>query len=204
MWTLLCCLECNTPNLNNYSNCVCVSVRRGWQDVCIMLPWRYRTAGNSTERRLIHAHTHAHAHTRTPHAKWNYNVSDCSVNFAHCVKNNRQSYFRFRCVCVCVWLRGVLSVYRSRSEGRSVSLTWQQRVGGRGCKRCRRRSPGECRPERTRDTESGTVTAETDQDAGAAHIQIRTEHAHRSSAAAESCSASRLRSHLVLLNASPW
>lgn len=34
-----------------------------------------------------------------------------------------------------------------------VSLTWRLRVGGRGCKYCRHRSPGECRPERKGHTQ---------------------------------------------------
>lgn len=35
-------------------------------------------------------------------------------------------------------------------RGVELSLTWWPRAGGRGCKRCRRRSRGGCRPERKR------------------------------------------------------
>ena len=62
---------------------------------------------------------------------------------------------------MCVSAIGVRSVdclqVEVRGRGR-VSLTWWRRAGGRGCKRCRRRSPGECRPERKRRyTERGEV-----------------------------------------------
>ena len=91
-------------------------------------------------------------------------MSSSSVNFAHCVRTNRHTLSSSAvCAFVCTSVFGVRSVdcLRVGVRGRgSVSLTWWQRAGGQGCKHCRRRSPGECRPERKRGTqrEGGTLS----------------------------------------------
>lgn len=67
---------------------------------------------------------HTNTHTNTLHGKWGYNVSNFSVNFARCVRNNRRARFGFRraCVCVCIWLCEVSSVWRLRSGSAAVSV----------------------------------------------------------------------------------
>lgn len=103
---------------------------------------------------MQHAHEHTHKHTLR--GKWGHNVSNFSVNLAHCVRNNRHSCFGF---AVCAWVPafGCLKCWVFRSSGQRVPprLTCWQRAGGPGYKYCRRRSRGGCKPERKRGTKRG-------------------------------------------------
>lgn len=84
----------------------------------ILYSWKhYRVYANSQMR------TNTIRHTHRPHGKWEYNASDFSVNFSHCVRNNRHTFFGLD-VCAQVSELGCLKccVYGLRSEGVAASV----------------------------------------------------------------------------------